>query len=298
MGPLNDDGQRARMKTTKPRLRPTGEPWGRLVSLNGPAKTIDLTKDVYVIGRGPGVDIQLEDCALCSKEHCRLFVVKKPDTSVNGTVVNGRKIQSRKIPLTHRSEIEIKFDRLFVFHNLLEADPDERHITTPYYVFETQTLGRGSFSIGKAQILIMKKTIGTKPERLSKVRLAVDTRTGERVACKIIDKSKVKGPKGIEDGWCPDHTINREIEILKRIRHPNIVSIKDVIQSDSDVYIFLTRVMGGEVFDYILDSQPTGIPEHEAVNFVRNEVLARSQYHAPRLEARKYSPRSSQTFQQ
>ena len=60
-------------------------------------------------------------------------------------------------------------------------------------------------------ILNEKIGIGT----FSKVTKAVHILTGEKVAVKILDKSKIKDSVDIE-------RISREIEILKSINHPNI----------------------------------------------------------------------------
>jgi 5'-AMP-activated protein kinase catalytic alpha subunit len=40
--------------------------------------------------------------------------------------------------------------------------------------------------------------------------------TGEKVAVKILEKSRIKDKKDIE-------RISREIKILKKVRHPNII---------------------------------------------------------------------------
>ena len=45
--------------------------------------------------------------------------------------------------------------------------------------------------------------------------------------------------------------IQQEISILKCIQHPNIVQIKDVVQTDQQVYIFLSRVLGGGISIFI-----------------------------------------------
>jgi len=61
-------------------------------------------------------------------------------------------------------------------------------------------------NIGKA---LGKGTFG-------KVKLATHTLTNEKVAIKILEKSRIKDKKDIE-------RISREIKILKKVRHPNII---------------------------------------------------------------------------
>jgi serine/threonine protein kinase len=46
--------------------------------------------------------------------------------------------------------------------------------------------------------------------------------------------------------------IDREIAILRRVHHPNIVKLCDVIYTDRHIGIILEYASGGELFDYIL----------------------------------------------
>lgn len=64
----------------------------------------------------------------------------------------------------------------------------------------------GHYVIGKA---LGKGTFG-------KVKLATHTLTNEKVAIKILEKSRIKDKKDIE-------RISREIKILKKVRHPNVI---------------------------------------------------------------------------
>jgi serine/threonine protein kinase len=48
------------------------------------------------------------------------------------------------------------------------------------------------------------------------VRLGTHILTGEKVAVKVLEKSKIKDKKDVE-------RISREIKILKKLHHPNVV---------------------------------------------------------------------------
>ncbi|RKO83372.1 kinase-like domain-containing protein, partial [Blyttiomyces helicus] len=173
------------------------------------------------------------------------------------------------VPLTHRAEIEIKWDRFFVFYNLLEdqgEDPEDFQIIKDrYYVFETQTLGTGSFST---------------------VKLAIDMKSGERMACKIIDKRRMRIGKPSERP--AQLSIDQEISILKEVVHPNIVGIKDTVQTSKYVCLFLTRVTGGELFDYILKN--SGVQEHES-KFIFYQILRAVKYlHSRNITHRDLKP--------
>eukprot|EP00940_MAST-03C_sp_MAST-3C-sp2_P000176 g176.t1 len=48
--------------------------------------------------------------------------------------------------------------------------------------------------------------------------------------------------------------VRREINILKRIRHPHIIRMYEVIDSPTDIFLVMEHVSGGELFDYIVQS--------------------------------------------
>ena len=90
---------------------------------------------------------------------------------------------------------------------------------------------------------VIKQVIGE--GTFATVRLAVNKQTGEEVAIKIMEKSKIIQ---MEDKV----RIDREIKVLKNLRHPNIVYLYSVIQTDEKIYIITDYVKGKELFDYIV----------------------------------------------
>jgi len=64
----------------------------------------------------------------------------------------------------------------------------------------------------------------------------------EYVALKVIDKSKV------ED----ENDINREIELMKQVTHPNIIGLYKVYQEAKNTSLAMELVTGGELFDDIV----------------------------------------------
>ena len=65
-------------------------------------------------------------------------------------------------------------------------------------------------------------------------------------ACKYIAKSKIK-EKDLQ-------RIRREINILKKVDHPNIVKIYEVYETNRSLYIIMEKCNGGELFDKIIDN--------------------------------------------
>ncbi|KAN0065466.1 hypothetical protein ACQY0O_001302 [Thecaphora frezii] len=92
-----------------------------------------------------------------------------------------------------------------------------------------------------------------------KVKLGVHKEWGEEVAVKLIKREKVPGPNGVQlqlDTTNRDPAkmskVEREIQVLKDVRHPNIVRLYEVIESDRYIGIVLEYASGGELFDHIL----------------------------------------------
>jgi len=79
----------------------------------------------------------------------------------------------------------------------------------------------------------------------AKVKAGVDTKTGEIVAIKVLDKAAIQkqnmGPQ-----------IKKEISIMKIVSHPNVVKLVEVLASRTKIYIVLEMVTGGELFDKIV----------------------------------------------
>lgn len=93
----------------------------------------------------------------------------------------------------------------------------------------------GHYVLGKA---LGKGTFG-------KVKLASHTLTNEKVAIKILEKNRIKDKKDIE-------RISREIKILKKVRHPNVIQLYEIIETDSELFLIMEYCQNGELFDYIV----------------------------------------------
>jgi len=80
----------------------------------------------------------------------------------------------------------------------------------------------------------------------SVVKMAINKKTGEKVAVKIIDK---KAANSDQD----EKRLKTEVEILKRVNHPNIVCLKDMFETKENLYLVMELVTGGELFDKIVE---------------------------------------------
>lgn len=78
----------------------------------------------------------------------------------------------------------------------------------------------------------------------AKVYHARNVKSGESVAIKVIDKEKI-----LKVGLIAH--IKREISILRRVRHPNIVQLFEVMATKSKIYFVMEYVRGGELFNKV-----------------------------------------------
>ncbi|XP_010274456.1 PREDICTED: CBL-interacting serine/threonine-protein kinase 12-like [Nelumbo nucifera] len=99
---------------------------------------------------------------------------------------------------------------------------------------EGQTLLLGRYEVGK---LLGHGTF-------AKVYHARNVKTGESVAIKVLDKEKIL------KGGLIAH-IKREISILRRVRHPNIVQLFEVMATKAKIYFVMEYVKGGELFNKV-----------------------------------------------
>ena len=82
----------------------------------------------------------------------------------------------------------------------------------------------------------------------STVKLAIDMRTNGKIAIKILEKNKIQN--------CRDYNrINREINIVKKINHLNIVQVFEIKEDFEKIYILMEYCERGELFDLILSKK-------------------------------------------
>ena len=102
----------------------------------------------------------------------------------------------------------------------------------------------GSYMLGKT---IGEGTFG-------KVKIAVHMPTGEKVAVKILEKSKIKEQADVR-------RVNREIKILKKSVHRNIIQLYEVLDTQNSIYLMMENCEGGEMFDYIVSTRYVAEPQ-------------------------------------
>ena len=123
------------------------------------------------------------------------------------------------------------------------------------------------------------KTIGE--GTFGKVKLALHKITKEQVAIKILEKKKIKSNKDLE-------RIEKEIKYLKKLNHPNIVKIYEIIENENNFYISMEYVSGGELFNYIVKNKR--LEENEASFFYSQIIHIIQEIHKHKICHRDLKP--------
>uniref|UniRef100_A0A0N7ZVQ9 non-specific serine/threonine protein kinase n=1 Tax=Daphnia magna TaxID=35525 RepID=A0A0N7ZVQ9_9CRUS len=90
------------------------------------------------------------------------------------------------------------------------------------------------------------------------VREGIDRRTRDRFALKLIDKKRCQGKEVV---------LESEVQVLGRLRHPNVVKLYDVIDANSILCLVLELVEGGDLFDAIAAAGKFSEPEAKRMTF-------------------------------
>ncbi|KAL6114853.1 dapk1 [Pungitius sinensis] len=87
--------------------------------------------------------------------------------------------------------------------------------------------------------------------------------TGAEYAAKSIKKRRSKSSRR---GVTRDD-IEREVNILKEIQHPNVITLLEVFENKAEVILILELVAGGELFDFLAEKE--SLSEEEATQFLK-----------------------------
>jgi len=220
-----------------------GQCWGKLISLNPIYPSIELCQDSVIMGRSVATCQVSFNSPIVSGKHCKIYrdpttttrnIVFVDDTSTNGTYINNEVIgKGAKILIENGCEIAIIPKKgsekiSFIYQDCFE---------------ENKEIDQG----GPQQAYDMREVLGT--GNFATVRLGVDRKTGQKYAIKVIDKKKMSITSKRKD------SLMDEVNVLTKVHHDNIISIKEVFETQKNLYLVLELVTGGELFDKIIEEK-------------------------------------------
>nr|XP_021146511.1 SNF-related serine/threonine-protein kinase-like isoform X2 [Columba livia] len=121
------------------------------------------------------------------------------------------------------------------------------------------------------------------------VKLARHVFTGQRVAVKVIDKSKLAGEAAGQ--------LLQEVRCMKLVQHPNVVRLYEVIDTHAKLYLILELGDGGDMFDHIMRHEG-GLTEARAKHYFAQIVHAISYCHKLHVVHRDLKPENVVFFQE
>ncbi|KAI0630060.1 kinase-like domain-containing protein [Trametes polyzona] len=239
--------------------------WGTLFPCNAALSKIkfEKTKRVYRIGagarggkmEGEPLDIVFNDVKI-SKVHCTIewdgdesptSAVKVTDMSRNGTFINGKRL-TRGHSTILRDGNEIAFgsskprdDGTVDFRFTYRHTPSSEPLTGIDKEYDMLSmLGQGGFAtVMKALNRKEGRWYAVKKVQVHKLKLKLRDGWNEALARgdKPMDKDTLK--------------LLREITVLKRLKHKNIVELKEVFFDSRHIHLVLELMEGGDLSRYI-----------------------------------------------
>jgi len=143
-----------------------------------------------------------------------------------------------------------------VLDEFKDSDSENKDIRDFYDI--GKTLGVGSFAI---------------------VKECVNKKTGEKYAVKIIDKKHIEGQEDM---------IKSEVNVIKQLKHPNIICLKEFYESERDIYLVTDLAKGGELFDHIIENG--SFTEKDAAHLVKQILEAVNYMHKKNIVHRDLKP--------
>ena len=91
------------------------------------------------------------------------------------------------------------------------------------------------------------------------MKVGTHSLTGEKVAIKVLEKDKIIDVNDVD-------RVAREIKILKIVRHPVVVQLYEIVETQKELYLIMEYARGGELFEYIVNRKR--VREKEAAKFL------------------------------
>ncbi|ABN64940.2 Calcium/calmodulin-dependent protein kinase, partial [Scheffersomyces stipitis CBS 6054] len=224
-------------------------------------------KKTWTAGRSPESDFHLSTSSRLSNRHFKIWLSETDkslwiqDISTNGTHLNNtRLVKGSNYMLNQGDEIAVGVGvpKDVVRFVVLFADPynpaklpnsDNGSVVKDQgiykdFIIKNETIGQGAFAT---------------------VKKAVERSSGKSFAVKIINRRKA-----LNTGGGAMVGVDRELSILRKLDHPNIVSLKAFYEDLDNYYIVMELVPGGDLMDFVAANGAIG---EDATQVITRQIL-------------------------
>ena len=102
------------------------------------------------------------------------------------------------------------------------------------------------------------------------VKQGVEKKTGKKIAVKIYEKYQLADSQ-------KKANVNREISLLKRLNHPNILKLYEVIDTPRQLYLITELISGKSLHNYVKTKMNRKLQEDEALR-IFGQILSGIEY--------------------
>lgn len=120
----------------------------------------------------------------------------------------------------------------------MSEKPSMNRVTSKWVIAETDRIEK---------YYVLGEKLG-QPGQFGYALLATHRESGQKRAVKVISKSRFA--RSAEKKYHFEQ-LRGEIEVMRRLNHPNIIKMYDVFETDTELYIVMELCSGGELFDRI-----------------------------------------------
>ncbi|RKP30123.1 Pkinase-domain-containing protein [Metschnikowia bicuspidata] len=221
-------------------------------------------RKAWIFGRNKECDFVFSGARL-SNRHFQLWLNLNDktlwiqDTSTNGTYLNGnRLVKSSNYILNQGDEIAVgvgKPQDVIRFVVLFNDSWNPSNSTN-------QSVARDEGIYG--DFIVKNDTIGQ--GAFATVKKAIERSTGDSYAVKIINRRRAIHAGG-ESAMLG---VNRELQILRKLDHPNIVRLKSFYEDIENYYLVMELVPGGDLMDFVAANGAIG---EDATQVITKQIL-------------------------
>jgi MAP/microtubule affinity-regulating kinase len=99
------------------------------------------------------------------------------------------------------------------------------------------------------------------------VRVATSRDNNQKYAVKVYDKTKLSDINR-------QRSVRREVVLLQKMNHPNVVKLIEAFETESHVYLVMENVSGGSLHSYLKQMINKQLDEEEARRIINQILIA------------------------